>query len=124
MLATSCKWLDIKGVDILSRVKWLAIVAVIVCVVAIFLLRNPKLSPKLSSDKFAEVYVELSIAKEIFSADSAKLKEEKERIFKEANVTPQEMDDFANKMSQNPGEWAQVWKKIVERLEQKREELK
>ena len=97
---------------------------ILIFVILVFLSGCLKQSTGISKDKFAEVYVELSIAKETFFADSAKLEEEKGRIFKEANVTPQEMDDFAEKLNQNPGEWAQVWKKIVERLEQKREELK
>ena len=109
---------------VLGRLRLFTVGAILIFMILFFLPGCLKQSSGISKDKFAEVYVELSIAKETFFADSAKLEEEKGRIFKEANVTPQEMDDFANKLNQNPGEWAQVWKKIVERLEQKREELK
>jgi hypothetical protein len=107
-----------------QKTAYFLIGGVILCILGFLLIRGSTSSSELSHEKFVEIYVELSIAKELFLADSTKLEEEKERIFKEANVTPRQMDDFANKLNQNPGEWAQVWKKIVERLEQKREELK
>jgi hypothetical protein len=107
-----------------QKTAYFLIGGVILCILGFLLIRSSTSSTELSHEKFVEVYVELSIAKEIFAVDSAKLGEEKGRIFKEAGVTPQEMDDFAKKLNQKPGEWAEVWKKIVERLEQKREELK
>jgi len=107
-----------------QKTAYLLIGVLILCIPGFLLFRCSTSSSELSQEKFVEVYVELSIAKEMFSTDSAKLEEEKGRIFEEANVTPQELDYFAERLNQNPGEWAQVWKKIVERLEQKREELK
>jgi hypothetical protein len=107
-----------------QKTGYFVVGGLILCILAFLLIRGSTSSSELSKEKFVQVYVHLSMAREMFSADSAKLEEEKGRIFKEAGVTPQDVDDFANRLNQNPGEWAEVWKKIVERLEQKREELK
>ncbi len=112
-----------KGVIILSRGKLLAAVVVPLCVVAFFLFRGLRPSSGLSQEKFVQVYVELSVASSAFSADSSKLEEERARIFREAGVTQDAMDDFVDKLSRNPGEWPGAWKRIVEKLEQKRQEL-
>lgn len=83
-------------------------------------LRSPS---ELSDDKFAEVYVQLSIASEIFATDTVKLEEEKKRIFEEAGVTQDEMNVFVKRCNQEPDKWARVWKKIVERLEERRQDI-
>lgn len=108
----------------MTRAKWLIIGAVVACVVMFFLFRGMRSSSGLSAEQFVEVYVELSIASETFSADSIKLEEERIRIFKEAGVTPEEIDGFVGRLNRDPGQWADVWRKIVERLEQRRQELK
>jgi len=108
----------------LRRVSLLVIAAVVVCVVGVFLFRGLRSSPRLSSDKFAEVYVQFSIASDTLSSDSVKLEDERSRIFKQAGVTQSEMDEFIQRLDKKPTQWADVWKKIVEKLEQRRQRLK
>ncbi len=108
----------------MTRVKWLAIGAIVICVILFFLLRGMRSSSGLSAEQFVEVYVELSFASETFSGDSAKFEEEKNRIFEQAGVAQKEMDEFVRRLNQKPDEWAEVWKRIVESLEQKRQQLK
>jgi hypothetical protein len=109
----------------LTRAKWLIIGAMIIlCVVVFFLLRDTRSSSGLSADEFADVYVELSLASQTLSGDSAGFEDEKSRIFERAGVTQMDMDEFVQRMNRKPDEWAEVWKKVMERLEQKRQRLK
>jgi len=96
---------------------------VVVCIIVLLLLCSPRSSSGISEDKFVEVYVRLSTASEMFVVDSTGLEEERERIFKEAGVSQKEMDDFVSRLSEEPQKWAKVWKKIVEKLEQGRQEI-
>ena len=86
--------------------------------------RNYRSASKLPEGKFIEVYVQLSIAQEMFASDTLKLNEEKRKIFKQAEVTQQEMDHFVKIHNQKPEQWSRIWKKILEKLEQSRQELK
>jgi len=108
----------------LQRITLLAIAVAVVCVVAVFLLGGLGSSPKLSADKFAEVYLQLSIASDTLSSDSVKFEQERGRILKEAGITQSEMDEFVRRLDKRPLEWADVWKKIVEKLEQRRQQVK
>jgi hypothetical protein len=108
----------------LSRLKWLIVAAILICIVAFFLIRGLGSSPKLSADKFAEVYVRFSIAADTLSSDSVKFEQERGRILKEAGITQSEMDEFVRRLDKRPLEWADVWKKIVEKLEQRRQQVK
>ena len=83
--------------------------------------RSPATLPE---NKFVDVYVKLSIANEMFASDSLKLKEEKRMIFEQAQVTPEEMDRFVSRYNLKPERWVRIWKKILEKLEQNRQELK
>jgi hypothetical protein len=107
-----------------TRAKWLIIGAVVVCVVLFFLVRSMRSSSGLSAEQFVDVYVELSVASETFSADSVQLQVERNRIYEKAGVTPEEIGRFVSRLNRDPSEWTDVWKKIVERLEQRRQELK
>lgn len=107
-----------------TRTKLFILTGAVFCVLAFLLVRGWLSSPELSEDKFVEVYVELSVASEMFSADSVKLAEERTRIFSEAGVTQDELDGFVNRLSQKPTQWAGVWEKVVEQLEQRRQKLK
>ncbi len=96
----------------------------IICILVFLwfgVLRSPS---ELSENKFMEIYVELSIAKETFASDTVRLKEEKERIFEQAGVTQDEVNEFVKRCNQKPDRWAGVWKKIVEKLEERRQDLK
>lgn len=106
-----------------SGAKLFSILGLIVVIILLLLLCGPRPSSGLSEDKFVEVYVQLSLAKEMFAADSAKLEQEKDRVFKEAGVNREEIDKFFSRLSQDPQKWAGVWKKIVEKLEQRRQEI-
>jgi len=108
----------------LSKTKLLIFGVFIICILVFLwlcVLRSPS---ELSEDKFVEIYVQLSIAKEMSAADTVKLKEEKERIFEKAGITQDEMNAFVKRCNQKPDRWARVWKKIVEKLEKRRKDLK
>lgn len=107
-----------------SKTKLLIIGGLILCVIVFLLLRGQMSSPDFSEDKFVEVYVQFSLAAERFKSDSLTLAEERQRILEQAGVTRDEMDDFVDRLNEKPDEWGKVWEKIVQRLEEKRQELK
>jgi hypothetical protein len=107
----------------MSISKLLLLTAAVACVIILVLIFIPRSARELPQDKFVEVYVELSLAKQMFASDSLKLAEEQVRIFKEAGISQKELDEFVNRLRQEPERWAEVWKKIVERLEQRRQAL-
>jgi hypothetical protein len=107
----------------MSISKLILLIAVVACVIILVLIFIPRSAQELPQDKFIEVYVELSLAKQMFASDSLKLAEEQTRVFEEAGITQQELDEFVNKLSKEPERWAEVWKKVVERLEQRRQAL-
>ncbi len=106
------------------RTKLLIIGGLVLCIIILLLLCVPRSSSGLSEDKFVEIYVQLSITSEIFSSDTLQLEAEKKRIFEQAGVTQDEIDGFINRLNQKPQEWSRVWKKIVEKLEERRENLR
>jgi len=108
----------------LSRTRLLIIGGLIFCILVFLWLGVLRSPSELSENQFVEIYVQLSIATEMFAADTVKLKEEKERIFEQAGVTHDEIDGFINRLNQKPQEWEKVWKKIVEKLEKRRQDLK
>lgn len=107
-----------------SRTRLLIIGGLILCIVVFLLLRGQMLSPDFAEDKFVEVYVQFSLAAEKFKSDSLGLEEEQQRILKQAGVTRAEMDDFVERLNERPHDWGRVWEKIVQKLEEKRQELK
>lgn len=108
----------------MSITKKLLLVLGLFCVIILWFLLRPRSSHQLAEDKFVEVYVELSMVKEMFGSDTLKLEEERDRIFEKAGVTQAEIDDFINRLNQKPQGWSEVWKKIVERLEERRQDIK
>ena len=66
-----------------SKTTALVIGGLLLCIIVLLLLCVPRSSSGLSEEKFVEIYVQLSIAKEMFAADSAKLEQEKTRIFEQ-----------------------------------------
>ena len=68
-----------------------------------------------------EVYVQLSIASEMYDTNPAKLEQEREKILRNHNVTQEEIDHFIKEYNQNPEKWAKVWERIVWRLEKEKE---
>jgi DNA anti-recombination protein RmuC len=88
-------------------------------VIILFIVFNHlKTSAKLSEEKFVELYVQLSIASEIYDTDPAKLEEERKKIFEKYGVAQEKLDQFVKEYNQNPEKWANVWEKIVRRLEE------
>ena len=65
-----------------------------------------------------EVYVQLSIASEMYDTNPDKLEQERKRILKKHGVTQEEIDHFIKEYNQNPEKWARVWERIVRRLEE------
>jgi len=65
-----------------------------------------------------EVYVQLSIVSEMYDTDPAKLEEERKKIFEKYGVAQEKLDQFVREYNQNPEKWANVWEKIVRRLEE------
>lgn len=107
-----------------SRTKLFIVAGLVLCVIVFLLLRGPMSPLDLTEDKFVEVYVQFSIATEKFRSDSLKLAEEQEKILRQAGVTRDEMNDFVDRLNQRPHDWGKVWEKVVQQLEEKRQELK
>lgn len=68
-----------------------------------------------------EVYVQLSIASEMYDTNPAKLEQERKKILEKYSVTQEEIDHFIKEYNQNPEKWAKVWEGIVRRLEEEKE---
>jgi hypothetical protein len=107
-----------------SRTELLIVGGLVLCIVVFLLIRGQMSSPQLTEDEFVEVYVQFSIAAEKFGSDSVGLADEQERILQQAGATRDEMDDFVDRLNERPQDWAEVWERIVQRLEEKRQELK
>ena len=108
----------------MSRTKLLIVAGLILCVVVFLLIHGQTSSPDGAQDKFVEVYVQFALAAEQFKPDSLGLEEERQRILEQAGVTREEMDDFVDRLNQRPQEWAEVWERIVQKLQEKRQVLK
>ncbi|RKZ33420.1 hypothetical protein DRQ33_04295 [bacterium] len=102
--------------------KWKKII-IMVCVIGlvniIFGQEKSKNTQKVTPDLFVELYVELSIAAEQFLEDSAKLVQVQDSIFDSFNVTRQSFDEFRQEMDKEPEKWNDIWKQIVDKLEEK-----
>ena len=107
-----------------SRTKLLIIGGLILCVIIFLLIRGQTSSPDGAQDKFVEVYVQFALAAEKFKSDSLGLAEERQRVLQQAGVTRDEMDAFVDRLNEKPDEWGKVWERIVQKLEEKRQELK
>jgi hypothetical protein len=109
----------------LFKIKWILLGGLILgCGVILMIWFHRSSNQVISEDKFVDVYVKLSLANEMFSSDSLKFKDEKRKIFEQAQVTPQEMDRFVSRHNLKPEEWVDIWKRILEKLEQEKQELK
>jgi preprotein translocase subunit SecG len=101
-----------------SKRKWILFGVLFFCImVALVIIWSHRSSSEISETKFVDVYVQLSLANEFYATDSLKLREEKEKIFRQAQVTPKEMDSFVKERKQKPEQWESIWKKILEKLE-------
>jgi hypothetical protein len=99
-------------------IKWLLIGILLICIIAVLvILSSHRSSSEISENKFVDVYVQLSLANELYASDSLKLQEEREKIFRQAQVTPEEMDSFVKEHGQQPEQWERIWKKILQKLE-------
>ena len=106
----------------LLKNKLIIIIFVIFISIILFIIFYPlKTSSKLSEEKFVEVYVQLSIASEMYDTSSTKSEEERKKILEKFGVTQQQIDHFIKEYNQNPEKWAKVWEKIVRRLGEEKE---
>ncbi|MCK4385105.1 MAG: DUF4296 domain-containing protein [candidate division Zixibacteria bacterium] len=67
-----------------------------------------------------EVYVQLSVASEMYDTDPAKLEQERNKILRSYSVNQEEIDHFIKEYNRNPEKWAKVWERIVRRLEEEK----
>jgi hypothetical protein len=103
----------------LIKNKFIIIISVLFLLTVLFIIfSRPKTSSKLSEDKFVEVYVQLSIASEMYDTSSTELEEERKKIFEKYSVTQEGIDHFVKEYNRNPEKWAKVWEKIVRKLEE------
>jgi hypothetical protein len=106
----------------LIKNKFIIIISVLFLLTILFIIFNRlKTSSKLSEEKFVEVYVQLSIASEMYDTSSTKLEEERKKILEKYSVTQEEIDRFIKEYNRNPEKWAKVWEKIVRQLEGEKE---
>jgi DNA repair ATPase RecN len=104
----------------LIKNKFIIIISVLFLLTILFIIFSRlKTSPKLSEEKFVEVYVQLSMASEMYDTSSTKL-EERKKILEKYNVTQEEIDRFIKEYNRNPEKWAKVWEKIVRRLDEEK----
>jgi len=98
-------------------------VGIIIACLLIFLF-NPsiaeekKIPEEISTEKFVEIYVDLSIVAEKFLNDSTKLAQSQDSIFLAHKTSREQFDNFRKKMDAEPENWTQVWEKIVKKLEE------
>jgi hypothetical protein len=97
------------------------IFVVFLSIILFIIFSRLKTFSKLSEEKFVEVYVQLSIASELYDTSSTELEEERKKILEKYSVTQEEIDRFIKEYNRNPEKWAKVWEKIVRRLEGEKE---
>jgi len=103
----------------LIKNKLITVISVVFLLIVLFIIFDSlKTSSELSCEKFVEVYVQLSVASEMYDTDPAKLEQERKKILKKHGVTQEEIDHFIKEYNQNPEKWAKVWERIVRRLEE------
>ena len=102
----------------LKKKSTIIISAVFLLIILFIVFNRLKTSSKLSEDKFVEVYVQLSIASEMYDTSLTELGEERKKILEKFGVTQQEIEYFIKEYNKNPEKWAKVWEKIVRRFEE------
>ncbi len=73
----------------------------------------------LTTDEFIDLYVELSVIAERNLTDSVALKEKQDMVFSERGITRDEFYEFEGKISSEPEKWADIWSKIVDKVERR-----
>ncbi|HEX7401220.1 MAG TPA: hypothetical protein VF369_03490 [candidate division Zixibacteria bacterium] len=106
------------AIKVNPKTKWILFGVLFFCIMgALVIIWSHRSSSEISETKFVDVYVQLSWANELYASDSLKLREEKEKIYRQAQVTPKEMDNFVKERRQKLEQWESIWKKILEKLE-------
>lgn len=109
----------------LIKNKLLITIGVVFLLVILFIIFNSlKTTPKLSEEKFVEVYVQLSVVLETYDADSGELEQQRKEILAKHDTSQEEIDEFVEEYNLNPEKWAKVWERIVQRLEEEKEKAK
>ncbi len=105
--------------------KLIITIGVVVLLIIFFIIFSSlKTSPQLSEEEFVEVYVQLSIAWETFDNDSSEFEQERKEILTKHDTSEEEIDEFVAECNRNPEKWARVWERIVQRLEEKKQEAR
>lgn len=102
----------------------IALLIVLVAIIVFVIVDDLNTSSEFSGEKFVEVYVQLSIVSDMYATDPPKLEEERKNILEKYRVTQKEIDHFVKEYNRNPEKWAEVWEKIVRRLEEEKEKEK
>ncbi len=106
------------AIQINSKTKWILLGTLLICIIAVLVsISTHRSSFESSENKFVDVYVQLSLADQLYASDSLKLMEEREKIYRLAQVTPEEMDSFVKEHGKQPEQWGRIWKKIMQKLE-------
>jgi amino acid permease len=101
-----------------TKIKFIWIGILLICIIAVWvIISSQHSSSRISERKFVDVYVQLSLANDLYASDSLKLKQEKERIYQQAQITPKDMDNFVKERKEKPEQWENIWKKIMQKLE-------
>jgi hypothetical protein len=101
-----------------NKIRFILIGILLICIIVVLAIIGSHRSPsEISENKFVDVYVQLSLADELYASDSLKAMEEREKIYRQAKVTPEEMDSFVKEQRQQPERWERIWKKIMQKLE-------
>ena len=109
--------------SVLTKSKLLLGLFIILLIIVLTWIIHQKTSSNLTSEKFAEVYVKLAIARRASGSDASKWITEKERILKEHNLSSEKINQFIKKYDQTPEKWAPLWEKIISRLQEKQGKL-
>ncbi len=86
--------------------------------------QQSRLKSRLTTEKFIEIYVEISLLTEQYLNKPDLLNQKKDSLLKKYNITQKEFLDFIDKTDKNPEEYISMWQKIIKKLKTKREALK
>jgi len=76
-----------------------------------------KARPRMDDEAFINLYVQLAHATEENLADSVKLHNAQEEIFKRSGFTKRDFDAYMIELDKQPERWAKIWERISEELE-------
>ena len=105
----------------MKRIIIFIILAVILIILLYIFLSKPANS--LSDSQFVEIYVQLSILSQQYAGNPHDFHQEKEKLFRQYQVSEKEFQRFHQKYKDQPEKWVDLWKKINRKLEEKLKEV-